>query len=138
MRIFDSRIVWIRSFFHMKPKALRQYRCSHHFFLLCALPNVAAVTIFSDATLKDNLSPKLPKSFQPCFFALEFSLNQFFANKPTEPPCVWYIISSSTWNLAKFIWILKNVPTFLSRLISNRSKILPPHCKELNSIEQIY
>ena len=36
---------------------------AHHFFALRALPAHAAIAIFSDTTLKDNLSPKLPKSF---------------------------------------------------------------------------
>lgn len=59
MQIFDNRIDAI---FHTK---LKRYADTdaHHFFALHALPNVAAVTIFSDMTLKDNLSPKLLKSF---------------------------------------------------------------------------
>jgi len=62
MQIFEVGSVLRRSFI-WSPKTLRRYRCSRHFFALRALPNVAAVTILSDTTLKDNLSPKLPKSF---------------------------------------------------------------------------
>ena len=48
---------------------------------------VAAVTIFLIRHLEITYRQNYRKAFSLVFSALEFSLNQFFANKPTELPC---------------------------------------------------
>ncbi|WP_298028436.1 hypothetical protein [uncultured Campylobacter sp.] len=73
--------------FHTKPKALRRYTNARHFFCSARAAYVAAVTIFSDTTLKTTYRQNYRKAFSLVFSDLEFSLNQFFANKPTELPC---------------------------------------------------
>ena len=52
------------------------------FFSSARAAYVAAVTI-----LKTTYRQNYRKAFSLVLSALEFSLNQFFANKPTEFPC---------------------------------------------------
>lgn len=57
------------------------------FFHSARAAYVAAVTIFLIRHLKTTYRQNYRKAFSLVFSALEFSLNQFFANKPTEFPC---------------------------------------------------
>ena len=78
--------VWIRSFVRSL-KALRRYRCSRRFSRSARAACGAAVTIFPIRHLKTIYRQNYRKAFSLVFSALEFSLNQFFTNKPTELPC---------------------------------------------------
>ena len=120
MRIFDSRIVWIRSFVRSL-KALRRYRCSRCFSRSAHAACVATVTIFLIRHLKTTYHQNYRKAFSLVFSALGFSSNKFFANKPTEFPCVWYI-SSSIRNLAKLFEFLKKQQLFYRVLFQIAAK----------------
>jgi len=56
------------------------------FFRSARAACVAAVTIFLIRHLKTTYRQNYRKAFNLVFSDLEFSLNQFFANKPTELP----------------------------------------------------
>ena len=62
MQIFDSRIR-LDEIFHTKPKKRYADTDARAIFSLCARCLRRYSHNFSDTTLKDNLSPKLPKSF---------------------------------------------------------------------------
>ena len=57
------------------------------FFRSARAACVATVTIFLIRHLKTTYHQNYRKAFSLVFSASEFSLNQFFANKPTELPC---------------------------------------------------
>lgn len=59
------------------------------FFALCALPTSLQSQFYLIRHLKTTYRQNYRKAFSLIFSALEFSLNQFFANKPTELPCFY-------------------------------------------------
>ena len=99
--------------FHTKPKKRYADTDARAIFSLCARCLRRCGHNFLIRHLKTTYRQNYRKAFSLVFSALEFSLNQFFANKPTELPYVWHI-SSSTRNLVKFIWIPKDAATYIA------------------------
>ncbi|WP_177388419.1 hypothetical protein [uncultured Campylobacter sp.] len=73
--------------FHTKPKKRYADTDARAIFSLCARCLRRCGHNFLIRHLKTTYRQNYRKAFSLVFSALEFSLNQFFANKPTEFPC---------------------------------------------------